>query len=218
MKKYVCSICGYIYDEQKEGVAFNNLPNSWVCPLCGAPKSAFNLLLETAVPKEVVKEKNNANDNKKDDAKKELSNAELNVFCTNLAKGCEKQYKTEEMNLFLEIAEYYKNHSEKTGENKVEDVSVRSKKDISNNFPFAFEKAKENGDRGALRVLTWSEKVSKINDTILDRYKSEGVAFLQNTKVFVCEICGFVYIGNVPPDVCPICKVPKFKIHEVGRA
>ena len=39
--KYVCSICGYVYDEAREAVPFAQLPNSWVCPLCGAPKSAF---------------------------------------------------------------------------------------------------------------------------------------------------------------------------------
>ena len=39
--KYKCSICGYVYDDAKEGVAFADLPDTWQCPLCGAPKSAF---------------------------------------------------------------------------------------------------------------------------------------------------------------------------------
>lgn len=39
--KYVCSICGYVYDEAKEGKPFAELPDSWVCPICGAAKSAF---------------------------------------------------------------------------------------------------------------------------------------------------------------------------------
>ncbi len=50
MKKYVCSICGYVYDpavgDPENGVApdtpFENLPDSWVCPVCGAAKSEFN--------------------------------------------------------------------------------------------------------------------------------------------------------------------------------
>ncbi len=49
MDKYVCTICGYIYDPAqgdpasgvKPGTAFESLPDSWVCPVCGAPKSAF---------------------------------------------------------------------------------------------------------------------------------------------------------------------------------
>ena len=42
MKKWICGICGYIYDEAKEGVALEALPENWVCPLCGADKSAFS--------------------------------------------------------------------------------------------------------------------------------------------------------------------------------
>ena len=39
--RYVCPICGYIYDEAAEGVPFDSLPDSWGCPLCGAPKLMF---------------------------------------------------------------------------------------------------------------------------------------------------------------------------------
>lgn len=44
MKKWKCSVCGYIYDEVKEGVPFDKLPEDWTCPQCGAPKSAFNVI------------------------------------------------------------------------------------------------------------------------------------------------------------------------------
>ncbi len=39
--KYRCTICGYVYDEDKEGVKFADLPADWKCPTCGAPKSKF---------------------------------------------------------------------------------------------------------------------------------------------------------------------------------
>ena len=42
-KVWICKICGYIYDEEKEGVAFDALPDDWVCPLCKHPKSDFEL-------------------------------------------------------------------------------------------------------------------------------------------------------------------------------
>jgi rubredoxin len=50
MKKYVCDACGYIYDPkvgdpehgQKPGTAFEDLPDDWVCPECGADKSTFS--------------------------------------------------------------------------------------------------------------------------------------------------------------------------------
>jgi len=49
MKKYVCVICGYIYDPKKgdpdsdiePGTSFDDLPDDWVCPVCGADKSQF---------------------------------------------------------------------------------------------------------------------------------------------------------------------------------
>ena len=49
LSKYVCSVCGYVYDPEKgdpsqgiySGTAFEELPASWKCPKCKAPKSAF---------------------------------------------------------------------------------------------------------------------------------------------------------------------------------
>lgn len=49
MDKYVCSACGYVYDPEKgdpdngvnPGTAFENLPDDWVCPLCGVSKDEF---------------------------------------------------------------------------------------------------------------------------------------------------------------------------------
>ena len=41
--KYVCSICGYVYDPaEHEGVAFDALPEDWKCPRCKQPKEKFN--------------------------------------------------------------------------------------------------------------------------------------------------------------------------------
>ena len=37
-KKWVCTVCGYVYDGE---VPFEELPEDWVCPLCGEPKSVF---------------------------------------------------------------------------------------------------------------------------------------------------------------------------------
>jgi rubredoxin len=49
MKKYVCSVCGYVYDPAKgdpesnipAGTAFEDLPDDWSCPVCGASKDQF---------------------------------------------------------------------------------------------------------------------------------------------------------------------------------
>lgn len=41
MKKYRCILCGYIYDDSKEEVPFEDLPDDWTCPMCGEAKSSF---------------------------------------------------------------------------------------------------------------------------------------------------------------------------------
>ena len=41
--KYVCSVCGYVYDPaEHDGVAFEDLPGDWKCPRCKQPKEKFN--------------------------------------------------------------------------------------------------------------------------------------------------------------------------------
>ena len=51
MKKYKCVLCGFIYDPAvgdpdggiEPGTAFEDIPDDWVCPLCGADKSNFEV-------------------------------------------------------------------------------------------------------------------------------------------------------------------------------
>ena len=44
--KYECTVCGYIYDGAVEGVKFEDLPEDWVCPLCGVGKEMFQKVEE----------------------------------------------------------------------------------------------------------------------------------------------------------------------------
>ena len=54
MKKYQCQACSYVYDPEKgdpengvaAGTAFEDLPDDWCCPDCGAPKDMFEPLDE----------------------------------------------------------------------------------------------------------------------------------------------------------------------------
>ncbi|MCI9576210.1 MAG: FMN-binding glutamate synthase family protein [Clostridiales bacterium] len=41
MAMYQCELCGYVYDEETEGVLFEDLAQDWSCPLCRAPKEKF---------------------------------------------------------------------------------------------------------------------------------------------------------------------------------
>lgn len=43
MKKYVCDVCGYVYDPaENDNVAFEDLPEDYTCPLCGVGKDQFS--------------------------------------------------------------------------------------------------------------------------------------------------------------------------------
>lgn len=47
--KYICPECGYVYEEEKgdassghpPGTSWNDVPEDWTCPTCGAPKDQF---------------------------------------------------------------------------------------------------------------------------------------------------------------------------------
>lgn len=222
MAKYVCSICGYTYDEAKgmpeagiaPGTTWEKLPTDWVCPLCGAAKSEFKKQGEPAASPE----KKPISVTLASTDMKEMSPLEISALCTNLARGCEKQYKPEEASLFRELAGYFQKTSAPAENSDLNQMMKLIEKDLEEGFPNANIAASDARDRGALRALVWSEKVTRIQKSLLARYQKEGDAILTNTGVYVCTICGFIYIGDTPPEVCPICKVPNWKFEKIeGR-
>ena len=141
---------------------------------------------------------------------------ELSTVCSNLAKGCEKQYLPEQAAAFSRLANWLKEQAEPVQDAAFSSLLERIEQDLSEGYPAVNATAKENQDRGALRSLVWSEKVTRMLSSLLSRYKNEGDAMLENTGVWVCTICGFVYIGDVPPERCPVCKVPNRKFEKIG--
>lgn len=222
MKQYVCSVCGYIYDEAKgipeagitPGTKWENLPDDWKCPVCGASRSEFREAGAPAPAADPVRTMEAPAD------MKELSALEMSILCSNLARGCEKQYKAEESVLFTELAQYFKAASAPAMDADMDKLLALVERDLETGFPEADAAAgKDERDRGALRALTWSEKVTRIQKSLLERWKKEGDSMLENTGVWVCTICGFIYIGGEPPVKCPVCKVPGWKFEKVeGRA
>ena len=221
MRKYVCTVCGYIYDEAKgipeagipAGTTWEQLPQDWVCPLCGAAKSEFKEQGASTAkekPVTVIEEPKDT---------KELSAPEMSALCSNLAKGCEKQYKAEEAKLFTELSAYFKAASVPAKDPETAKLLTLIEKDLEEGFPSANSVSANAKDRGAMRALVWSEKVTRILKSLLTRYEKEGEAMLQNTGVYVCTICGFIYVGDEAPALCPVCKVPNWKFEKIeGRA
>lgn len=76
MKKYICTVCGYIHETDGE------LPDDFKCPLCGADKDTFVLKEKPQKAEETLENPH---------TEKELSPMEINIIYSNLARGCEKQ-------------------------------------------------------------------------------------------------------------------------------
>jgi rubrerythrin len=210
--RYICQICGYIYDDEKEAVPFDSLPDDWKCPLCGAAKKEFKPEDNAAVKEE------KAVTVSEDAELKELSVAQLSALCSNLARGCEKQYKNEESDLFRKLADYFASITPPVNDASVESIAAMLQNDIDN-YPGIKATADFASDRGAARVCVWGEKVTRMLSSLVNRYLEEGEAMLKDTNIWVCTVCGFVYVGDDAPELCPVCKVPSYKFEKVeGRA
>lgn len=231
MSRYECSICGYVYDEAvgipeagiMPGTKWEDLPDDWECPLCGASKNDFKLIEESPVgdAEPAAPLGSTATEPARDDDLQQVSWGELAATFSNLARGCEKQYLSREQQLFGELAGYFTARARAQAQPaSVEELAGQVKADVDAAHSQAEAAAVAFGDRGARRALTWSGKVQRIVGTLLERYRKEGSKFLDGMNVYVCTICGFVYVGENPPELCPVCKVPSWKFQKIegGRA
>lgn len=147
-----------------------------------------------------------------------LSAGQLAALCSNLARGCEKQYKTEESGLFRQLADYFTSITPSVNDASVEKVAVLLQEDIDN-YAGVRATADAVSDRGAARICVWGEKITRMLSSLVNRYLTEGEAMLADTNVWICTVCGFVYIGKNAPELCPVCKVPAWKFEKIeGRA
>ncbi|MGI6767320.1 MAG: rubredoxin-like domain-containing protein [Lentihominibacter sp.] len=211
--KYICTICGYVYDEAKEGTPFAKLPESWVCPLCGADTSAFKPEGETGNAKTPVKPVHI------DENMKKLSAGELAAVFSNLALGCEKQYNEEASALLSEIADYFTSVTPSVPDADIEQLAELIRNDLEEGYPDLEAAAVTNADRGTHRICVWGGKSTNILNSLLKRWEKEGDAFLQDTEVWVCTVCGFIFVDDCAPEICPVCKVPAWKFEKIeGRA
>lgn len=217
--KYICPICGYVYDENKEKLPFSQLPDTWKCPVCKAPKSVFTAHAENNEPPVSSEQppikppiKDNYNGGHK------FSAGELSALCSSLARGCEKQYEFEQASLFSQLAEYFAASAASEPEADINRLASLMQEDLKNSYPAMLNAAKDCEDRGAQRVITWGEKVTNMLRSLIEQYLTEGEALLGHTQIWVCSVCGFVYIGDAPPELCPVCKVPAWKFEKIeGR-
>ena len=187
--KYVCTVCGHVYDEEAEKVPFSSLPPQWTCPRCGAEKAMFDPL-EEKKEREYDGRENESTEQGQGETK--LSDGVLAAIFSNLARGCEKQYRAEEARLFAKIAAFYTSLSDNDTDASSETLEALIGQDISQTYPAARKTAEENRDRGALRICTWGEKVTRIARSLLSQYRKGGEELLKESEVWLCTVCGFV--------------------------
>lgn len=200
MKEYVCTICGYVHKGE--------MPDDFKCPICGAGKEAFREVTQAATAMKTEKPQ--------DMPDRELSPMEMSVICSNLARGCEKQYLEDERKKFEELAAFFRSKAGDAPKNgDLKKILALTEKDLDENYPYANAVAQKNADRGAMRSLVWSEKVTRMMNSVLKRYEKEGDKMLENTGVYICTVCGFLYVGDEAPQLCPVCKVPSWKFDKV---
>ena len=186
MKQMVCSICSYTYDEAK------GIPEAGI-----APGTRWEDLPE-------------------DWRCPWCSPMELSVICSNLARGCEKQYLPQQEKAFRELAAFFRAEADEPAGADTQQILRLIEADLAEGYPIAHATASQAQDRGALRALVWSEKVTRMLQSLLSRYAAEGDKMLEHTGVYVCTVCGFVYVGDEAPELCPVCKVPRWKFEKVG--
>jgi len=226
MTKYKCTICGYVYDEAigdpdsgiAPGTKWEDIDDDWSCPLCGASKCDF-VLIDDTLSKPVKASASSVVefDGENADDMAELSVYELGVLCSSMSKACSKQYLNDESQAFKDLSRYFLQKGKSTNVERIETLLPLINDDLNSDYPMCLQTAEACKDRGALRVSVWGEKVTRMLFSILNRFEKNGAGMLEKTNVFVCEACGFIYVGEEAPEICPVCKVPRTRINAIGR-
>ena len=219
MRKFVCSICGYIYEEEKgipeagivAGTWWEALPDDWVCPLCGADKSMFKELVaepevKAPVAGAVVSET------------EALQAMEKSIICSNLALSCEKQRMLSQAEAFQKLAQVFRQQAGSLPQADWQELAKLAKQATGELYPQAESLAKELGRRGSWRALSWTGRAALKLDILVQQQAAGKLSLAPEEDVFVCSICGYIHIGTEPPERCPVCNVPALKFVKVeGR-
>ena len=130
----------------------------------------------------------------------------LSAVFSNLAKASEKQQFYEDAERYGKLAGLLAGDADRDG--TMESLRSEIARDIEDGYPALQAAGGEAGDRGVLRAVKWGEKVTTSQRALVDRFATKGEELLEGRKLFVCEACGFIYLGDDPPEICPVCKAP----------
>ncbi|MBL7005645.1 MAG: rubrerythrin family protein [Spirochaetia bacterium] len=134
---------------------------------------------------------------------------------SNLAKASEKQQLYVLEKLFSELSE---SMQLKSSSRKVSPETIKNQitEDLQNQYPEIMKKAEYTEERGVHRALRWGEKVTTLQKSLIDRYLLKGDEFFVENDLFICEACGFIFLGKTSPGLCPVCKAPEKRFTKVS--
>ena len=125
----------YIHDEAVGG-KWEDLPADWKCPVCKAGKDAFKPKEEKTASQEVLE---------KPHVDKELSPMEMSIICSNLARGCEKQYLPQQADDFRTLAEFFRSKAAPVEEASTAKLLELIDKDLSVGYPYIYNMRRNCG-------------------------------------------------------------------------
>ncbi len=213
MSVYVCSVCGYTYDEAKENVRFSDLPADWRCPLCRAGKEKF---VEKAAPNAVNKYKGTKTEKNLMEAFAGESMARNKyTYFANVAK---EQGFEQIADIFMHTADNEKEHA------KLWFKELGELGDTAKNLLHAaqgehyewtemYANFAEDADaEGFPELAEKFRRVAKIEKSHEERYKAllhnvetETVFSKTEERLWECRNCGHLVIAKDAPEVCPTC-------------
>ncbi len=224
MKKYKCTICGYIYDpaqgDPTQGIApgtpFEALPTDWKCPKCKKGKDVFQAIEE---PK--------SNPYAGTQTEKNLMAAfagesEARNKYTYFASKAKKEGFEQIAALFLQTADNEKEHAKlwfkelngigSTAENLAAAAAGENYEwtDMYEGFARTAEAEgfKELAEkfRGVAAIEKHHEERYR---ALLHNVEAQEVFAKSEVKVWECRNCGHIVVGTNAPDVCPVCNHPQ---------
>ena len=227
--KYICQVCGYIYDEEKEGIPFDKLPDDWTCPCCHQPKSEFKPLVE-----EGDKDMANTNPYAGTQTEKNLETAfagesQARNKYTYFASVAKKEGYEQIAALFLKTADNEKEHAKMwfkelkgIGDTKANLAAAADGENYewTDMYEGFAKTAEEEGFKELAAKFRMVGEIEKHHEeryrALLKNVETAKVFEKSEVKVWECRNCGHIVVGTKAPEVCPVCNHPQsyFEVHE----
>ena len=210
MKKWVCTVCGYVHEGE--------LTDDFKCPVCGAPASEFEKVEETSTKNIYAGTKTEKNLWTAFAGESQARNK-----YTFYASQAKKEGFEQIAALFTETANNEKEHAKmwfkllnggvgKTVDN-LKDAAAGENYEWTDMYATF---AKEARDEGFDHIAKLFEMVGEIEKEHEARYLAlcknieEGKVFNREGKqAWICRNCGHIHFGEEAPEVCPVCAHPK---------